>query len=83
MQTALKLTARVMAGHRVEFTAPELSEGEVVELIVLRSNDPSAGAFQYQSAWEYLQSLPRVERTAEEWDEIEREFRDQRDSWDR
>ena len=83
MQAAIKLTARVLPGKRIEFTAPELTEGEEVELIVLRSNVSSTDAKQYESAWEFLQSLPRNEHTAEEWEEIEREFREQRDSWDR
>ena len=34
MQTALRLTARVQAGHRLEIVAPELIEGEEVTIIV-------------------------------------------------
>lgn len=34
MQTALRLTARVQAGHRLEIIAPELVEGEEVVVIV-------------------------------------------------
>ena len=48
MQAALKLTARVLPGKRSEFTAPELTEGEDVELIVLQSDKsvpPSAQPF--------------------------------------
>ena len=33
MQAALRLKAIVLPGHRVEFGAPELMEGEEVELI--------------------------------------------------
>jgi hypothetical protein len=62
MQAALKLTARVLPGKRSEFTAPELIEGEDVELIVLKSDKPAP---PFATAWEYLQSLKPVEHTPE------------------
>jgi hypothetical protein len=34
MQTALRLTARVQAGHQMEIVAPELTEGEEVTILV-------------------------------------------------
>jgi len=34
MQAALKLNTTVQAGHRIEFTAPELPEGADVEVVV-------------------------------------------------
>ena len=75
MQAALKLTARVLPGKRVEFTAPELTEGEDVELIVLKSDKSIPPPAQpFASAWEYLQSLKPVERTPEEWEAVEREL---------
>ncbi len=84
MQAALKLTARVLPGKRVEFTAPELIEGEDVELIVLKSDKPVPPHAQpFASAWEYLQSLKPVERTPEEWAAIEREILAEKDSWER
>ncbi len=58
MQSALKLTTRVPAGKRVEFTAPELVEREDIELIVVKSessgeSDPpravAAGSIQAAS----------------------------------
>lgn len=84
MQAALKLTARVLPGKRVEFTAPELIEGEDVELIVLQSGKPGPTQVQpFASAWEYLQSLKPVECTPEEWEAIEGELQVEKDSWDR
>jgi hypothetical protein len=54
MQTALRLTARVQAGHRLEIVAPELTEGEEVTILVtptaqtapdpLRPTPPEASA---------------------------------------
>ncbi len=84
MQTALKLTARVLPGKRVEFTSPELTEGEEIELIVLKSDKSAPPLAQpFASAWEYLQSLKPVERTPEEWEAIERELQVEKDSWER
>jgi hypothetical protein len=37
MQSALRLTTRVQAGHRLEIVAPELSEGEEVMVIITSS----------------------------------------------
>ena len=39
MQTAIKINTRVLAGCRVEFTSPELVEGEYLELIVLKDGN--------------------------------------------
>ena len=81
MQSALKLTTRVLPGKRVEFTAPELVEGEDVELIVLQTAGTQQEPRQFASAWEYLQSFKPIERTLEEWAEIDREFYEERNSW--
>ncbi len=37
MQTALRLTARVQAGHKLEIIAPELTEGEEVTVLVTQA----------------------------------------------
>ncbi|MDQ2801144.1 MAG: hypothetical protein M3Y41_00080 [Pseudomonadota bacterium] len=37
MQTALRLTARVQAGHRLEIIAPEVAEGEEVSILVTQA----------------------------------------------
>jgi hypothetical protein len=33
--------------------------------------------------WDFVQSLTPVPRTPEEWAQIEREFQEARDAWDR
>ncbi len=89
MQSALKLTATVLPGKRVEFTAPELTEGECVEVIVLKDvpvEDAPVGvtpqpAHQFASAWDFIQSLPPSNLTAEDWERMEREFQEERNSW--
>jgi hypothetical protein len=56
---------------RVVVTEPE-------EMDTARLTPPRA----FRSALEYLDSLPPLQRTPEEWAEIEREFQEERDSWD-
>lgn len=84
MQSALKLTATVLPGKRVEFTAPELTEGECVEVIILKDTPVSITpkpVYQFKDAMEFLDSLVPIERTPEEWAEVEREFYKERNSW--
>lgn len=84
MQAALKVKTTVLPGHRVEFTAPELPEGEDVELIVLRPGPlpEDRSEQQPQGVWDWLQTLKPVQRTPEEWEAIEREIQAEKDSWD-
>jgi hypothetical protein len=84
MQAALKLTTRVLPGSRIEFTAPELIEGDEVEVFVAlprsTSNPPTR---VFSSAAEYLDSLAPISRSLEEWAEIEREIQQEKSAWDR
>lgn len=82
MLSALKLKTKVLSGGRIEVSAPELVEGEGVELIVLR---PEATAAllpislkqpTYSKAGDYLASLPPIYRTPDEGVIIERELRE-------
>ena len=83
MQTALKMRTRVLPGKRIEVTAPELIENTDVDLfVVLPESAETANGAEQQGVWDYIQSLPAVQRTPEEWAEIEREFREERESWD-
>lgn len=106
MQTAIKIKTRVLAGSRVEFTSPELVEGEYLELIVLKNSnsepvqpnismldlaeqlhkartEEASSAVKTQGVWDWIQSLPPIERTKEDWETIERELKEDKDSWDR
>ncbi len=86
MQTALKLKAAILPGKRIEFTAPELPESGEVELIVMLPENTVPApteAGKTQGVWDYIQSLPPVQRTPEEWAQVEREFQEERDSWER
>jgi hypothetical protein len=84
MQTAIKLNATVLSGHRIEIIAPELPEGAHVEVIVMlpEAPDEAAAARPFQGVADFLTSLQPVPRSAEEWAAIEREFQEERNAWD-
>lgn len=85
MQTALRVTTRVLPGHRVEIVAPELPDGEAVDVFVVmpapvRSTEPVT---RTTSLMEFLDALPPGPRSAPTWEEIERNLQEDRNSWDR
>jgi len=79
MQAALRMTTRVLPGSRVEVVAPELREGESVEvrLVVNRSSESPS-----RSMFELTDSLPPGPRSAASWEEIERSFQEERKEWE-
>ncbi len=83
MPSTLKLKAPILPGKRVEFTSPELPERGEVDLIVLLPEKASTGPHhEFKDVIEFLDSLPKVTRTSQEWAAFEREFREERESWD-
>ena len=85
MQTAIKYYTRVLPGKRIEFTSPDLVEGEEIEFVLLKAERKFSSAIQEPKVlgvWDYIQSLPPISRSLEEWEELERELRAERDSWD-
>lgn len=85
MQTALRVTTRVLPGHRVEIVAPELPDGEAVDVFVvmptpLQSTKPARTTV---SLMEFLDSLPPGPRSAATWEEVESNLQEDRNSWDR
>jgi hypothetical protein len=77
----LRVKTRTLPGKRLEMTLPELEDGEEVEVIVLRAESPSPPQ-QYANMMEFICSLTPIERTSEEWAEVERELQEDRNSWD-
>ena len=80
MQSAMKLTTTVLPGRRIEFDTPELDEGTRVELIVMPEVVDSA-ANKYLNVLDFIDSLTPIQRTPEEWAEVDRQFHDERNSW--
>jgi hypothetical protein len=77
---ALHLTARVQPGNKIEITAPDLKEGQEVDVFLI----PRTPAMSpRRSVLEFLDTLPPGPRSAPTWDEIERRFQEERDAWDR
>ena len=76
MHAALKRNTTVLPGHQIEITTPELQEGTRVELIILPDLAASISEADrpFKSVIEFLESLTPVQRTPEEWAEVEREF---------
>jgi hypothetical protein len=79
MRPVIHTTARVLPGGRVEVTAPEFVEGQAVEVIVLLPE----GTAERPGIATFLNSLPDRNRDAAYWEERERDFKAERDSWDR
>ncbi len=73
-QIAIRLNTIVLPGKRIEVSAPELTENDRVELIILQASPVRDDAAVFASALDYLDSLPRITRTPEEWQQIEREL---------
>lgn len=69
----------VLPNGRVEVSSPELPVGEVVDVTIQVVAKPPAGP----GVLSYLKSLPPIHRTPEEWEQIEKDFQAERDSWDR
>jgi hypothetical protein len=79
LRTALHTTARVQSGNKIQITAPELAEGQDVDVFLIprpMATEPR------RSVVEFLDSLPPGPRSALAWDEIERQFQQERDACD-
>jgi hypothetical protein len=79
MQSALRLEATVLPGHRLEISAPELPEGARVEVIVVLPLPPP----RRQSMLEFLATLPPGPLLFKTPEEANRYIQEERDSWDR
>ncbi len=79
MQTALRMTATVLPGNKIEVTAPELREGEDVDVFLVL---PQAPPIPRRSALEIINSL-KGHRAFQSSAEVNAYLREERDSWDR
>jgi hypothetical protein len=80
MTSPLRITTRVLPGHKVVVTAPDLAEGQTVDVILVPQ---AAEVGPRQSMFDLIQSLPPGPRSAPSWEEIEAQFKRERDAWDR
>ena len=80
LRTALHTTARVQSGNKIEISAPELKEGQDVDVFLIPRPSESPPR---RSVLDFLDSLPAGPRSAPTWEEVERRFQEERDAWDR
>ena len=81
MRPLIHMKLRVLAGNQIQLSVPQVREGDEVEVIVgVPEEAPGAGRTDIIT---FLNSLPPGPRSAASWEEFEREFREERDAWDR
>ena len=82
MSAPIRVRTTVLPGSKVEVSVPGLSAGQAVEVVVTVPAAPPAPLTRANLlAW--LDSLPPSSKTAEEWEQFERDFQEERNSWDR
>jgi hypothetical protein len=77
----LHVTTKVLPGKRIEISAAELSEGQDVEVTITPVAQPAPP--RRQGIMEFIRSLPPGPRSAQTWEEVERQFQEERDAWER
>ncbi|MGB7157686.1 MAG: hypothetical protein WBD40_06445 [Tepidisphaeraceae bacterium] len=82
MRSELHVTTRVLPGNRVEVQTPEIPEGQNVE-VTIRVPAEQPHIAPKPGILDLINSFRPSTRTQEEWEEFDREFQRERDSWDR
>ena len=84
MSAMIRVKAVVQPGGKVEATVPELADraGQEVEFDVVVPT-PAATDPPRLGIYDLIKSFPPGPRSAETFEEIERQFQAERDSWDR
>lgn len=80
METALRVTTTVQPGNKIEIADPELIEGAQVEVTIVMHRTPQPAL---RSILDFLDSLPPGPRSYSTWEEFERRFQEERNSWER
>jgi hypothetical protein len=79
----IQLHTTVLPGGRIELVSPELPVGQPVTVTIAVKEPTAPPPLTRQNLLEWLDSLPPSDKTAEEWEQFERDFQAERDSWDR
>ena len=80
MRNALHIRTTVLPGSRIEVCSAELTEGEAIDLFVVL---PDGSPQPRRPMVELVDSLAPGPRSARTWEEVERQFQEERNSWDR
>lgn len=84
MQSVLKLSATVLPGSKIEIVAPELREGEQVEVLLVWPASPRARPARLSAeALAFFDSLPAGPRPFATWEEYEKHLEEERNAWGR
>ena len=78
----VQVKTRVLAGSKIEVTAPGLLEGQDVEVTIAPVPE-TPPPNETGDMLEFMESLPPGPRSAATWEEVERQFREEREAWDR
>ena len=78
MQSAIRITTKVLAGNKLEIQVPPGSVGEEVEVFVIIPEKPEGARRKVLELLTEIRSR-HVSRTVEE---IDRELQEERNSWD-
>lgn len=79
MSATVRMTTTVLPGHKIEITSPDLPVGGTVEVTV---TVPTPPAPEGKGILDFINSSP-FRKTPEEWDQFEKDFQEERNSWDR
>jgi hypothetical protein len=78
MQSALRITTKVLPGNKIEIQVPEAQIGDNVDVFVVL---PQKAEPKRRSAIEILEEV-HAKRPPKSAEEIDRQLREERDSWD-
>jgi hypothetical protein len=79
MSATVRMTTTVLPGHKIEIISPDLPVGGTVEVTVTVPTSPAPGG---KGILDFINSSP-FRKTPEEWEQFEKDFQEERNSWDR
>lgn len=82
MQTAYHTTTTVLPGKRIEVSAPELKEGDLVQVFVVSTKEATSSARPREFGIDIIESLNGY-RYFQSVEEVDRYINEERDSWER
>jgi hypothetical protein len=82
MPTTIRVQTTVLPGGKVEVDVPGATAGQSVEVTVTVP-DPVPADKPPMGIYDLIMSFKPGPRSAESWEEIERQFQEERNSWDR
>jgi hypothetical protein len=82
VNTAFHTTTTILSGNRIEVIAPEMREGDRVDVVVTPASSSESAPKTGPSIFEIVASL-KGRRLFQSVEEVDRYINEERDSWDR